>query len=93
MFSSILGWVLVVLGILSYASGLVVFIKEQFFTPAQRAVLPAFAQAELGAIAELVDKIATALEQFSKLSVPVQWALLGLVTLGVGAYLIATQPF
>jgi uncharacterized membrane protein len=88
-----LGWILVVLGVLSYAGGLASFIKERFFTETTRSMLPGFTSTDLKTIAELLDKVATLLEKFSKLSVHVQWAVLGLLTIGVGAYLIAAKPF
>jgi hypothetical protein len=93
MISVVLGWVLVVLGVLSYLGGLAAFIKGQFFTPAERATVRGLTSTDLEAVAEVLDKLATAFEQFGKLSVPVQWALLGIATFGVGAYIIASQPF
>jgi hypothetical protein len=92
MISVVLGWILVVLGVLSYLSGLAAFFKGQFFTPAEKTETRGLGSAELEAVAEVLDKLATAFEQFGKLSVPVQWALLGIATFGVGAYLIAAQP-
>lgn len=93
MINLVLGWILVALGVLSYLSGLAAFIKGQFFTPAEKSSPRGLASADVEAVAELLDKLATAFEQFGKLSVPVQWALLGIATFGVGAYLIAAQPF
>jgi hypothetical protein len=93
MISVVLGWILVALGVLSYLSGLGAFIKGQFFTPAEKTGTRGVGSAELEAVAEVLDKLATAFEQFGKLSVPVQWALLGIATFGVGGYLMAAQPF
>ena len=94
MASTVIGWILIGLGLASYVSGLAGYLKERFArTTTERALLPAGYNADLKVIAELVDKVATLLDKFSKLSVPVQWALLGLVSIGVGSYLIATKPF
>ena len=93
MASVVLGWILVGVGVLSYLVALAVLVKERFFAPAQRDLLPNFTEADLKVIAELVDKLAKAMEQFGKLSVPVQWAILGLLQIGVGAYLISARPF
>lgn len=92
MFSTILGWILVVLGVVSYIVALAMLIKEQFFPKAEKG-LPVFENMDLKGIADLLEKLANLLEQFSKLSVPVQWAFLGLVSIGIGAYLIANTPF
>jgi hypothetical protein len=90
--STILGWIFVILGILSYVAGLAILIKEQFLTKATKA-LPVFENIDLKGIGDILDKLANALEKFSKLSVPVQWAFLGLVNIGIGAYLLANHPF
>lgn len=91
MFSVILGWILIVLGILSYVGALIAFIKAQF-APAERA-FPPIEDINLKGIAEILDKLATVMENFGKLSIPVQWALLGLANIGIGAILIANRPF
>lgn len=93
MASQIIGWILVTLGLASYVGGLASYLKEHFAPTTERALLPAGYNVDLKVLAELVDKVATLLDKFSKLSVPVQWALLGLVSIGVGSYLIATEPF
>jgi hypothetical protein len=93
MASTIIGWILIGLGVISYVSGLAGYLKERFFPTTERALLPAGYNEDLKIIAELVDKVAALLEKFSNLSVPMQWALLGLVSIGIGSYLIATKPF
>ncbi len=93
MASTVVGWILLLLGVASYLSGLAGYLKERFAPTTERALLPAGYNDDLKVIAELVDKVATLLDKFSKLSVPVQWALLGLVSIGIGSYLIATKPF
>lgn len=90
--SAILGWIFVILGVISYVVALAILIKEQFFAKAEKA-LPVFENVDFKAIGDLVEKLANAIEKFSKLSVPVQWAFLGLVNIGIGAYLIANRPF
>lgn len=83
----VLGWILVVLGLLSYVVALVMLIKEQFFAKPKKD-LPVFENVDLKGIGDFLDKLASAFEKFSKLSVPVQWAVLGLVNIAVGVYLI-----
>ncbi len=92
MASTIIGWGLIVLGVLSYAWALVGFIRSQRPAEESRA-LPSFGDRDLKAVAELLEKISDLLGNFSKLSIPVQWALLGLADIGIGAYLLANRPF
>lgn len=91
MASKILGWILVVLGVLAFLAGLFGFVQAQL-TQLGPKLLPNFESADLEAIAQLLDKIALALEKFALLSIPVQWALIGLVSIGVGAYLLKGKP-
>jgi hypothetical protein len=44
-------------------------------------------------IAEILDKIARILESFTILSNPVQWAIIGLICIGLGTYLLGSKPF
>ena len=92
MLGTVLGWVLVVLGVASYIVALAILIKEQFFKKEERP-FPAFQNLDLKTIAEVIEKLSGALENFGKLSVPVQWALLGLANIGIGSYLISAKPF
>ena len=92
MASTILGWIFVVLGILAFLAGLVIFIRSAFATPQARSTYK-YQSVDLGELAKLIESIAKLLESFTKLSIPVQWALLGLVMTGVGSYLLATKPF
>lgn len=87
-----LGWVLIGLGVLTYAAGFVVSIKEYASAPKTkgRAVPGA---ADLKAIAEVLDKLADVLDKFGSLTVPIQWALLGLLNIGIGTYLLTHRPF
>lgn len=91
MLSVILGWVLVLLGVVSYLVALAILIKQQFLkeqrTPAS------FESLDLGTIGDLLENLTRAIESFSKLSLPVQWAFLGLMSIGIGAYLLANTPF
>jgi hypothetical protein len=91
MASKIIGWILVVLGILAFLAGLFGFIQAQLAELVPN-LLPVFESSDLEAIAEL-DKIALVLEKFALLSLPVQWALIGLVSIWVGAYLLKSKAF
>lgn len=90
--SAILGWLLVLLGIVSYLGAMIVWLRSQFSAVSAKR-LPEFKDADLGAIAEALDSLAKVLQTFSKLSIPVQWALLGLGQIGIGSYLIINKPF
>ena len=92
MASKILGWILVVLGVLAFLAGLFGYIRGQL-TELASSLLPVFESSDLEAIAKLLDKIALVLEKFALLSIPVQWALIGLVAIGVGAYLLKERAF
>lgn len=92
MASKIIGWILVVLGILAFLAGLFGFIQAQLAELVPN-LLPVFESSDLEAIAKLLDKIALVLEKFALLSIPVQWALIGLVSIGVGAYLLKSKAF
>lgn len=92
MASTILGWIFIVLGILAFLAGLVIFIRSAFATPQAKSTYT-YQSADLGELAKLIESLAKLLESFTKLSIPVQWALLGLVMTGVGSYLLATKPF
>jgi hypothetical protein len=87
-----LGWILIVLGIASYVFGCVVSLREYARAPQTRGrAVPG--AADLKAVAEVLDKLADVLDKFGSLSVPVQWALLGLLNIGLGAYLLVHKPF
>jgi hypothetical protein len=92
MNSVTLGWILVIVGILTYAGGFIVSLVIYLRTSgAGSKALPT--GADLQAVAEVLDKLADVLDKFGKLSVPIQWALLGMLNIGIGAYLIANKPF
>lgn len=84
---TILGWVLIVLGIVSYLIALAMLVKEQFFSEGKKG-LGNFTSADLEQIGKLLEQLGNLFEKFSKLSVPVQWAFIGLVQIGIGAYLL-----
>ena len=87
-----LGWVLIVLGVGTYAAAFVISIREYRSAPSTKGrALPG--AADLKAVAEVLDKLADVLDKFGSLTVPVQWALLGLLNIGIGAYLIVHKPF
>jgi hypothetical protein len=92
MNSVTLGWALVIVGILTYVGGFIVSLVTYVRTAGgQSRALPT--GADLQAVAEVLDKLANVLDKFGKLSVPIQWALLGMLNVGIGAYLIANKPF
>jgi uncharacterized membrane protein YczE len=93
MVSTAIGWLLVALGVVSYGVALAILIHEQFLKVKERAMIPAAVSEDIKVIGELLDNLASLLENFSKLSVPVQWAILGLANIGIGAYLLANTPF
>jgi hypothetical protein len=92
MFSTVLGWILIGLGIASYVMALVILVKTLLTRPAAKKA-HTLSNPDLEPVCDLLDKIVKLLESFAKLSVPVQWAVLGLLNIGIGAYLIASQPF
>lgn len=90
MFSLILGWLLVALGIVSYVAALVILFRSRSVRLPETDTSK---DASLELVCDLLDKIAKILENFARLTVPVQWAILGLLNIGIGAYLIANRPF
>lgn len=89
--SAILGWALIVIGIFSYIVAIWAFIQAQ--RQETKRDLPRFSNEDLKAISEILKQASNVLENFGKLSVPVQWALLGLANIVGGAYLLANTPF
>lgn len=92
MASKVLGWCLIIMGIAALLVGLVAFVQVQFFD-LERGTLPQFMSVDLQVIAEILDRIALILENFTRLSIPIQWALIGLICVGLGTYLLANKPF
>lgn len=92
MNSVTLGWILVVVGILTYAGGFIVSLV-MYLKPSGAGSRAIPTGADLHAVAEVLDKLADVLDKFGKLSVPIQWALLGMLNIGIGSYLIANKPF
>lgn len=92
MASKVLGWFLIIIGIAALMVGLVAFVQVQFFD-LERSTLPQFVSIDLQVIAEILDRIALILENFTRLSIPIQWALIGLICVGLGTYLLANKPF
>lgn len=88
MFSTVIGVVLLVLGIATFIIALIVFLRTN-----KKAVEPTLTQAATADIQKILEAIAKVLEQFAKLAVPVQWALLGSLNIGIGLYLLAKKPF
>ena len=92
MGSKIIGWILVVLGILAFLAGLFGFILAQANELVPN-MTPEFESSDLQVIAEVLDKIALVLEKFALLSIPMQWALIGLTSMGIGSYILKSRPF
>ena len=93
MISTVIGWILVLLGIIAYVGALIVWLRSQFASVATMVATPRFKDPDLELIAQVLDKLAKVLDSFARLSVPVQWALLGLAQIGIGSYLIINKPF
>lgn len=87
-----LGWVLVGLGVITYVGAFIVSISEYWNAP-QTKGRTLSGTADLKAVAEVLDKLADVLDKFGSLSVPIQWALLGLLNIAIGSYLIIHKPF
>ena len=81
MASTVLGWILIILGIMALLIGLVAFVQVQFID-LESAPLPQIVNVDLQVIAEILDRIARILENFTRLSIPVQWAIIGLICIG-----------
>lgn len=82
----VLGWILIVLGVLAFLGGLAMALNEQF---KKRPEPPAInSSVDLKDLAELVKNLTLLLEQFGKLSVGIQWAILGLVSIAVGVNML-----
>jgi|GEM_PF-6680709 predicted PurR-regulated permease PerM len=91
MLSTIIGLLLVALGIVCYAVALIVYFRKE--TAALTKGLHTFTDKDLEAIAKVLENLAKVLEQFGKLSETIQLALLGSLNIGVGVYLLATKLF
>lgn len=92
MLSTIIGLLLVALGIVCYAVALIVYFRKE--TAALTKAPPyLFTNKDLEAIAKVLENLAKVLEQFGKLSETIQLALLGSLNIGVGVYLLATKLF
>ena len=89
MLSTIVGLVRLVLGIACYIVALWVWLKTSIKAPDVRVGTKGVAD-DWKAILEAVAKI---LEQFAKLTAPVQFALLGTLWIGAGLYILANKPF
>jgi uncharacterized membrane protein YiaA len=92
MASRIIGWILIVLGVLAFLAALWSFARGIPGVPIYTGHAP-ISSSDLQAVADILDAIARILENFARLSLSVQWALLGLASIGVGSYLISKRPF
>ena len=82
----VLGWIFVVLGILAFLGGLAMALSEQFKKKPQPPVITP--SVDIKDLVDLVKNLTALLEQFGKLSVGIQWAILGLVSIAVGANML-----
>lgn len=84
---NIIGWILVAIGVIAFLSGLVMAFLEQIKkfkvndVPQNRAI-------DLKDVAEAIKQFTELLKAFKDLSAGIQWAFLGLASIGLGAYLI-----
>lgn len=84
---NIIGWILVGIGVIAFLSGLVMAFLEQIKkfkvndVPQNRAI-------DLKDVAEALKQFTELLKAFKDLSAGIQWAFLGLASIGLGAYLI-----
>ena len=92
MASRIVGWILIILGVLAFLAALWSFAAGLPGLPPYPGAAP-ISDPDLQVIADILDAIARILESFARLSLSVQWALLGLSSIGVGSYLLAKRPF
>ena len=92
MASKIIGWVLIVLGVLAFLAALWSFVLGAPSLPPYPGAAP-ISNPDLQAIADILDAIARILENFARLSLSVQWALLGLTSIGIGSYLLSKRSF
>ena len=92
MASRIVGWVLIVLGTLAFLAALWSFVQAGAGAPLYPGAAP-IADPDLQAIADILDAIARLLENFARLSLSIQWALLGLGSIGLGSYFLSKRPF
>jgi hypothetical protein len=86
--SRIVGWVLIFLGVLAFLVALWSFVQGVPGAPPSPAP-PPLADPDLQVIADILDAIARILENFARLSLSVQWALLGLGSIGLGAFFLS----
>lgn len=85
---NIVGWILIFIGVLAFLGGLAIALNEQFKRKPESPRVKFDRDFDLKSLGELVDKLTKLLEQFAKLSTGIQWAILGLVAIAVGANLI-----
>jgi len=84
---NIVGWILVGIGVIAFLSGLVMAFMEQIKKYTVSAI-PQNRAIDLKDVAETLKQLTELLKAFRDLSAGIQWAFLGLASIGVGAYLI-----
>ncbi len=84
---NVIGWILIVIGVIAFLAGLVMALLEQIKKYSVKDI-PQNRAIDLKDIAEVLKQFAELLKAFKDLSAGIQWAFLGLACIGVGAYLI-----
>jgi hypothetical protein len=84
---SIAGWILIVIGIIAFVSGLVMALKEQF-KKVEVVPPPVNRVIELKDVADLLKQLAAVFKAFKDLNAGIQWAILGVACIGVGGYFL-----
>jgi hypothetical protein len=84
---NIVGWILVVIGVIAFLAGLFMALREQL-KKTEVAAIPQNRAIELKDIAEVLKQFAEVLKAFKDLSAGIQWAFLGLACIAVGAYIL-----
>jgi intein/homing endonuclease len=80
---SIVGWILVVIGVIAFLAGLWMAIMDQI----KKNKMDTRLEREVD-IEKILEKLNELLKTFKELSGGIQWAFLGLGCIAVGAYLL-----
>jgi hypothetical protein len=87
MANQIAGWTLFAIGVITW--GIAVY---RFVTTSKPSDEDIRRGIESGDVAKILEAIAKILEQLRQFSEAAQWALLSLVPLGAGIYILAAKP-
>lgn len=89
----IVAWIFVILGVVSFLVGVVLSLlaawkdlpkARQEFTTATEGLR----EMKAGEIEKILKALADVLQAFGKLAIGIQWSVLGLLAIGIGAYLM-----